>query len=138
MLRILRTRTRQGHRTSRLPDEAPALPERFRGRPQLDAARCPDGCRACIEACPTEALRDTQAGLALDLGRCLFCSDCVEACPEGAIAYTQDHRLAVRRRDDLLTHDGLIERAPARASARPAQLLDAALAIAETPGGPPN
>jgi Ni,Fe-hydrogenase III small subunit len=42
----------------------------------------------------------------LDLGRCLFCSQCQEACPEGVITYTQDHRLAVRRREDLrLTGD---------------------------------
>jgi Ni,Fe-hydrogenase III small subunit/NAD-dependent dihydropyrimidine dehydrogenase PreA subunit len=113
MLRILRARARQGHRTARFPEEAPALPDRFRGRPSLDAARCPDGCRACIEACPTDALRGEDGALALDLGRCLFCNDCVEACPEGAIAYTTDHRLAVRRREDLITRDGLVERARA-------------------------
>jgi Ni,Fe-hydrogenase III small subunit/NAD-dependent dihydropyrimidine dehydrogenase PreA subunit len=113
MLRILRTRVRQGHRTVRFPDEPPALPDRFRGRPQLDASRCRDGCRACVEACPTDALRAAEGALSLDLGRCLFCSDCVEACPEGAIAYTGDYRLAVRRREDLITSDGVIERARA-------------------------
>jgi Ni,Fe-hydrogenase III small subunit/NAD-dependent dihydropyrimidine dehydrogenase PreA subunit len=113
MLRILRTRARQGHRTTRFPEEAPALPDRFRGRPQLDASRCPDGCRACIEACPTDAVRAVDGVLSLDLGRCLFCNDCVEACPEGAISYTDDYRLAVRRREDLITSDGVIERARA-------------------------
>ena len=33
---------------------------------------------------------------------CLFCTDCLDACPEGAIAYSTDHRLAVRNRDDLI------------------------------------
>jgi Ni,Fe-hydrogenase III small subunit len=42
----------------------------------------------------------------IDLGRCLFCTDCVSACPEGAIAYTTDHRLAVRARDDLIRTSG--------------------------------
>ena len=41
-------------------------------------------------------------GPRLDLGRCLFCTDCTEACPTGAIRFTQDHRLATRRREDLL------------------------------------
>src|SRR5205814_9748540 len=31
--------------------------------------------------------------------------DCTEACPENAIAYSQDYRLAVRNRDDLV-YDG--------------------------------
>lgn len=58
MLRMLRARLHQGHRTMMFPDgPAPILPERFRGRPELDADRCRDGCCACVEACPTEAIR---------------------------------------------------------------------------------
>ena len=78
----------------------PPLPDRFRGLPVLDESRCPDGCRACAEACPTDAIGRDGQGLRLDLGRCLFCTDCVEACPDGAIRFTQDHRLAARTRDD--------------------------------------
>ena len=103
MLKILRTRLRQGTRTIAFPDAAPSLPERFRGAPVLDASRCPDGCRACVEACPTGALSGEGAALRVDLGRCLFCTDCYEACPEGAVAFGTDHRLATRRREDLLT-----------------------------------
>src|SRR5215470_17245915 len=102
MLKILLARLGQGHRTARFPDVEPALPDRFRGRPTVDPTRCPDGCAACIAACPTGAIaRDDARGLALDLGRCLFCTDCVQACPEGAIDYTTDYRLAARRRDEL-------------------------------------
>ena len=39
--------------------------------------KCPDGCRACAEACPTDAIAVDGGGLRLDLGRCLFCTDCV-------------------------------------------------------------
>src|SRR5436190_24361257 len=103
MFRVIQERLRQGHRTSRYPLELPVLPDRFRGRPALDASRCPDGCRACADACPTGAiLLDGGQKLQIDLGRCLFCTDCVEACPEGAIRYTQDHRLAARARQDLV------------------------------------
>jgi Ni,Fe-hydrogenase III small subunit/Pyruvate/2-oxoacid:ferredoxin oxidoreductase delta subunit len=103
MIHILLSRWRQGYRTLPYPKELPALPERFRGRPQIEAERCPEGCRVCADICPTEAIRLGPAGPEVDLGRCLFCPDCVEACPEGAIAFTQEHRLATRTREDLVT-----------------------------------
>jgi Ni,Fe-hydrogenase III small subunit/NAD-dependent dihydropyrimidine dehydrogenase PreA subunit len=114
MLRILAARMKQGRRTAAYPASPPELPDRFRGLPVLDGSRCPDGCAACAEACPTGAVQAAADGLQLDLGRCLFCTDCVRACPEGAIAYSTDHRLAVRTRADLLLREGAgIERARA-------------------------
>jgi len=101
MLRASLARLQQGHRTIPYPASLPVLPDRFRGLPVVDSSKCPDGCRACAESCPTQAITFEGAGLRLDLGRCLFCTDCMEACPEGAIAYTQDHRLATRAREDL-------------------------------------
>lgn len=101
MLRILQNRLHQGHRTTQFPLELPTLPERYRGRPALDPARCPEGCRVCTDACPTEAI-SVGPDLKIDLGQCLFCTECVDACPEGAIRYTQDYRLATSRRADLV------------------------------------
>ena len=101
MLKILLARAQQGHRTSAFPAEPPALPDRFRGLPVLEPSRCADGCRACIEACPTGAISG-EGGLHLDLGRCLFCPECVQACPEGAIAFTTEHSLAARTRQSLV------------------------------------
>src|SRR5262249_14827402 len=98
MLKILLARLAQGHRTAAFPDQEPALPDRMRGRPKLDATRCPSGCQACIDACPTGALSAVN-GLALDMGKCLFCTDCRDACPEGAIELTSDYRLAARTRE---------------------------------------
>ena len=102
MLKILRARLHQGHRTSRFPDEEPGLPPRFRGRPELDGSRCADGCRACVDSCPTGALTAEPARLALDMGRCLFCTDCVDACPDGAITFSREFRLASRARGGLV------------------------------------
>lgn len=102
MLRAIRARWQQGHRTMAWPKgPPPPMPERFRGRPTIDGAKCPEGCQACADACPTEAITVTDSAR-IDLGRCLFCTDCVEACPAGAISYTTDHRLAVRERQDLI------------------------------------
>ncbi len=113
MWRILLSRLKQGHRTAAYPAAPPTLPDRFRGRPLVDPTRCPDGCQACVEACPTDAVRFDDKGLGLDLGRCLFCQECVSACPEGAIQYTTEHRLAARRRADLVVRGGGLERARA-------------------------
>lgn len=102
MIEISLARLKQGHRTIPYPAQEPTLPDRFRGLPVIDAAKCRDGCRACADACPTSAITVDGGKPRIDLGRCLFCTDCVEACPEGAIRYTQDYRLATRRREDLV------------------------------------
>ena len=102
MLKILRERIRQGHRTARYPREAPALPERFRGAPRIDPARCGDGCRACAATCPFGAIEMPTCGPRLDLGLCIFCGECAAVCPTGALQFSRDHRLAARRREELL------------------------------------
>ena len=88
----------------RYPDgPAPALPDRHGGALRVDGAKCTAGCAACVDVCPTHAItRPSNAPVALDLGKCIFCAACVEICPTKAITQTGDHRLAVRRREDLL------------------------------------
>ncbi|MGD0542362.1 MAG: NADH-quinone oxidoreductase subunit NuoB [Tepidisphaeraceae bacterium] len=102
MFNILLARLHQGRRTIEYPDAPPPpMPERFRGRPVIDAAKCPEGCARCAEACPTQAIAISDKPR-IDLGRCLFCTDCVNACPADAIRYTRDYRLSVRQREDLV------------------------------------
>ena len=106
MLKALLARLHQGHRTVPFPGAEATVADRFRGMPVLDPTKCPDGCRECIDACPTGAITAGESPLRLDLGRCLFCTDCTQACPQGAIAYTPEYRLAVRRREDLIVESG--------------------------------
>ena len=113
MLRILLARWQQGHRTIGFPATPPTLPDRFRGAPRINASKCPDGCRECVKACPTDAIAPDGQGLALDLGKCLFCTDCVTACPEGAITYGTEWSLAARTRDDLVIREAVTKRAAA-------------------------
>lgn len=102
MLKIIRERLRQGHRTARYPRQDPVLPERFRGLPQLEPVRCPEGCRDCVTRCPHGALRKDNGQVRLDMGLCLFCIECAAACPHGALTFTRDWRLASRTRDGLV------------------------------------
>jgi Ni,Fe-hydrogenase III small subunit/formate hydrogenlyase subunit 6/NADH:ubiquinone oxidoreductase subunit I len=102
MIHILLSRWRQGYRTLPYPRTLPALPERFRGRPELTKGACAQDCRACAQACPTEAVQLGPEGIRLDLGRCLFCAACADACPPQALRFTGDHRLAARLREELV------------------------------------
>jgi len=113
MLQVSLARLKQGYRTISYPAQVPNLPDRFRGLPAVDTSKCPDGCSACAEACPTDAITIDGCGFRLDLGRCLFCTDCTQACPEGAIRYTQEHRLATTTREDLVFNGRTLKRAQA-------------------------
>ena len=100
-------RLKRGCETMAYPKgPAPALPDRHGGALRVDAAKCADGCSACVPVCPTEAIIRSAGGpVALDLGRCIFCAECVAVCPTKAITQTGDHRMAVCRREDLLLGD---------------------------------
>jgi Ni,Fe-hydrogenase III small subunit/ferredoxin len=104
LIRILSHRVRRGCETMAYPDgPAPPLPDRHGGALRVDASKCADGCRECVEVCPTEAITRPPGGaVALDLGRCVFCSACVETCPTGAVTKGGDYRMAVRARADLV------------------------------------
>jgi Ni,Fe-hydrogenase III small subunit/Pyruvate/2-oxoacid:ferredoxin oxidoreductase delta subunit len=106
MFDVLGVRWQQKKRTIAYPKSDPVLPDRLRGRPSIDRSLCSAVCRVCMDECPTGAIRRDSDGIALDMGRCLFCGECARICPSRAIRITTDYRLAARSRKDLLLNDG--------------------------------
>ena len=90
------------------PDGARRPAAGFRGKVEIDFARCNlDG--ACVDACPTPALRleregnGQQARFTIDHGHCVFCGLCEEACPDGTIRLGVEFELAAIDRAGLVT-----------------------------------
>lgn len=113
-------RLKRGCETMAYPNgPAPALPDRHGGALKVDGNKCSEGCSACVPVCPTKAItRPTGRPVSLDLGCCVFCAACVEVCPPKAITQTGDHRMAVRRREDLVLGE------PGKEQVRLASALD--------------
>jgi Ni,Fe-hydrogenase III small subunit/formate hydrogenlyase subunit 6/NADH:ubiquinone oxidoreductase subunit I len=103
-LDALTHRLKRGCETMAYPaGPPPALPDRHGGALRVDAARCAEGCTECADVCPTVAItRPAGRPISLDLGRCIFCHACVSACGPAVITPTNDHRMATRRREDLV------------------------------------
>jgi Ni,Fe-hydrogenase III small subunit/Pyruvate/2-oxoacid:ferredoxin oxidoreductase delta subunit len=90
-----------------IPDlTVPRLPETFmNGRPEIDEKACKEGCAACAEACPTDAI--ALEPLSLDLGKCVFCNECVRVCSEEKIVFTNDYKTATNDRESLIIKEGI-------------------------------
>ncbi len=84
-----------GRVTLPYPASARPVPERFRGRPIFDVAKC-IGCAGCANNCPAREI------LVLDLcqeirilkylgRRCTYCGRCAEVCPEKAITMSHEY-----------------------------------------------
>lgn len=106
MLKVLKARLKFGNRTIGFPNAAPALPERFRGRPIIGIEPCTDDCTECLQVCPTSAIKMADRYPVIDSGRCLFCGECAKTCPVGPIRFTDDFSMAANNRSDLIiSHD---------------------------------
>ena len=57
-------------------------PESLSHKKQIEwyASRCM-GCGLCIEACPTDSIQLTEAGISVNRATCVACESCVKKCP---------------------------------------------------------
>ena len=103
MFQTFAVRKAQG--TQYIADLRAAQPAGFRGKPLIADTRCAPDCRACAEACPTDAIGLNPAGanaVAIDLGRCVMCGDCTPICPSQKLSLSNDVKLCATTREGLL------------------------------------
>lgn len=94
----------RSHGWQYIPDlDAVTLTEEFRGFPILSETKEKGDIERAAKLCPTGAI--TTAPLTLDMGKCLFCGECQRCAPLN-IRFTNEHRLAATRREDLVVKAG--------------------------------
>lgn len=102
MFNLLKARFIQGYRTGKFPYQPPVLPERFLGRPVIDAEKCtPEISADAAAVCPVSAISGTGKELQLDLGKCIFCGKCQE-CSKGGICFSREYAVAAPSREGLI------------------------------------
>ncbi|MDO8318309.1 4Fe-4S dicluster domain-containing protein [Rhodoferax sp.] len=103
MFQTLAVRKAQG--TQYITDLRAARPAGFRGKPLIAGTACAPNCRACAEACPTDAIVLNPAGadaVAIDLGACVMCGDCAPVCPSQKFSFSNDVKLCATSREGLV------------------------------------
>ena len=113
------------------------LTEEFRGFPQLTLTNDKSDLERAAAICPTKAI--TVSPLTLDMGRCLFCGECAKCAPRN-IRFTNEHRLAATRREDLIVMAGQTKPCFNSESIRPeiSKLFGRALQLREVSAGGDN
>lgn len=99
---------RAGKVTLPYPFEPQPAPERFRGRPIFDGAKC-IGCAGCANNCPAREILifdpSQEIRIVKYLGlRCTYCGRCADVCPERAITMSRDYETATDSIRDLEQH----------------------------------
>lgn len=131
MFKSIKVRRNQGWQY--IEDPLKATPTGFRGRPVISARACAEGCAACQDACPANAI--SLDPVRIDLGRCLFCSDCALACPEKKIEFTPETRMASATREGLVVLPGGAPPAPVATSAALKRLFGRSLRLRQVSAG---
>ncbi|MEA3459350.1 MAG: 4Fe-4S binding protein [Chloroflexota bacterium] len=75
------------------PEGAISVIKPWRGILRLDVKRCPEGCQACVDICPTDALTIKDGQLVFDERFCLYCGACQEVCPEEGAILVERYRI---------------------------------------------
>jgi uncharacterized protein (DUF362 family)/NAD-dependent dihydropyrimidine dehydrogenase PreA subunit len=62
-------------------------------RPVFSSEKCDRECKACVDACPSGALRRGSGAPVLDSEKCMLCTACRESCEREAIRLEPDEKI---------------------------------------------
>ena len=116
-----------------IADPRNAIPTGFRGLPVFSTEPCAEGCDACLQVCPSQAIASKP--LSLDLGRCVLCGDCARACPQGKIAFSDNVRLAATTREALVISEHRPALDPVRVSSELRRMFGRSLKLRSVSAG---
>jgi formate hydrogenlyase subunit 6/NADH:ubiquinone oxidoreductase subunit I len=107
--------------TEAYPFKPIQLPERFRGRLDIDPAKC-TGCQVCSLVCPASVITMVDLGTRkvgdrelkvrrplFDLSSCIYCGECVDNCAFNALELTKQFEVATPNKADLVMRKAVVK-----------------------------
>jgi len=107
--------------TEAYPFKPIQLTERFRGKLDIDPAKC-TGCQVCSLVCPASVITMVDLGTRkvgdrelkvrrplFDLSSCIFCGECVDNCAFNALELSKQFEIATPNKADLLMNKAIVK-----------------------------